>query len=80
MLLIWQALGFPEVEDPIPERIGLESLIALAGAGGLMGGILSFGAPPRKRERAVSLGGLLGFCAGLGIYALSLVVQVISDQ
>jgi len=33
-LLIAQALGLPEVENPIPEKIGVADIFALAGAGG----------------------------------------------
>jgi hypothetical protein len=78
-LVIGQALGLPEVEDPIPERIGLGHVFALAGAVGLLGGLWRFGAPPAERERAISWGGLIGFCLGVGIYCVLLVVEVISS-
>jgi hypothetical protein len=65
-LFLWQALGFPEVEDPIPERIGFDSFISLAGAGGILGGILSTVAWPRRREQFISVGTVVGFCAGIG--------------
>jgi hypothetical protein len=77
-LIVWQALGFPEVEDPIPEKIGLELIFAFAGAGAVVGEVVRFGASPARRERAVRRCGLAGFCIGLGLYVLSLLLQVIS--
>jgi hypothetical protein len=62
-LLIGQALGLPEVEDPIPDRIGLSFLLSLAGVGGMFGGFVSL-VWPRRRERLSGLGTLAGFCLG----------------
>ncbi len=76
-LIVWQALGFPEVEDPIPDRIGLGYLFELAGAAGVIGGIASLVAWPRKRELFISVGTLVGFAIGLGFYALSLAIQLL---
>jgi hypothetical protein len=78
-LLLAQALGLPEVEDPIPHKIGLGHLIALAGAGGMLGGLMKVKAPSAKRERAMSLGTMAGFCFGAAVYCLALTVQVISS-
>lgn len=78
-LIIWQVSGLPEVENPIPDRIGLGHLFALAGACGLLGGLFRFGAPPRERERAVSWGSLVGFCIGAGLYMLLLLIQIGSN-
>ena len=75
-LLLGQALGLPEVENPIPERIGLDHLFAVAGAGGVIGGILSVAAWPRRKEEFISLGTVAGFCLAFGFYALSLLVQL----
>ncbi|HET8954316.1 MAG TPA: hypothetical protein VFN18_01515 [Solirubrobacterales bacterium] len=80
VLVIWQALGLPEVEDPTPNRIGLEFIFGLAGAGGVLGGIVGFAASPAKRERAVSRGGLVGFCIGATVYCLSLLAQLLSSS
>lgn len=77
-LIVWQALGFPEVEGPIPDRIGFGFIVSLAGAGGVVGGVLSLVAWPRKREQFVSWGTFIGFFFGVGFYALSLIVQVVS--
>jgi hypothetical protein len=78
-LLIGQALGLPEVENPIPDRVGFEHVFALAGALGLLGGMWRFGSPPAERERAVRWGGLIGFCIGVAVYCVLLLVQVLSD-
>ena len=79
-LIVWQALGFPEVESPIPERIGLGSIVGLAGAVGLLAGILSVLMRSQKRERFVSIGTLVGFCIGAVLYALSLFIQLVSSS
>ena len=76
-LIVWQALGLPEVENPIPDRIGLGYLFELAGAGGVIGGIVSLVAWPRRREQFISVGSVVGFSIGAGFYALSLFVQLL---
>jgi hypothetical protein len=76
-LIVWQALGFPEVEDPVPDRIGFAYLFELAGAGGVIGGMVSLVAWPRKRELFISVGTVVGFAIGAGFYALSLAVQLL---
>jgi len=78
-LLIGQVLGLPEVEDPIPDKIGLSYLVSLAGAGGVLGGVVSVVGWPQKRERFVSVGTFIGFCFGIGLYASSLINQLISS-
>lgn len=77
-LIVWQTLGLPEVEDPIPDRIGLSLLVSLAGAGGVFGGILSI-RWPQRRDWFISRGTLVGFCIGTGFYALSLFAQLLFD-
>jgi hypothetical protein len=78
-LLTGQALGLPEVEEPVPDRIGLGYLVSLAGAGGVLGAVLSV-ARPQKRDLFVSVGTFLGFCAGCVLYAISLAVQLLSAR
>jgi hypothetical protein len=78
-LLLGQALGLPEVEDPIPERIGLEDVVTVAGAGGVLGGIVGVCCSPKSKERAISVGSVIGFCIGTGFYAIALVIQVASS-
>ena len=77
-LLLGQVLGLPEAEDPIPDKIGLSYLVSLAGAGGVLGGVVSVVGWPQKRERLVSVGTFIGFCIGFGLYALALIDQLIS--
>jgi len=76
--LLGQALGLPEVENPIPGRIGLEDVFTLAGAGGVLGGIRRFGLPSAKQEQGVKWGVFVGFCLGAAGYCLLLLVQVLS--
>jgi hypothetical protein len=77
-LLLSQALGLPEVEDPIPDRINFGHVIGLAGAFGVLGEVIRFASPPAKREQAVRCGVLIGFSIGLAFYLLALLAQVIS--
>jgi len=77
-LLLGQALGLPEVEDPIPNRINVELPFVWAGMGGVLAGLaFRFSARP-KRERAMQMWGFIGFALGAGLYLLALVLQVIS--
>lgn len=73
-LLIGQALGLS-----IPDRVGLSYLVSLAGAGGVLGGVVSVIGWPQKWEQFVTVGTFLGFCIGLGSYAAALIDQLISD-
>jgi hypothetical protein len=77
--LLGQALGLPEVESPIPEKIGLADVFTAAGAGGVLGGMVGVCRSPHKKERAISTGSVLGFCVGAGFYAVALLVQVASS-
>jgi hypothetical protein len=77
-LLLGQALGLPEVENPIPERIGLGDVFTAAGAGGVLGGMVGVCCSPKSKERAISVGSVIGFCVGAGFYAIALVIQVAS--
>jgi hypothetical protein len=76
--LLGQALGLPEVEDPIPDRIGLQDVFVLAGAGGVLGGIAGLGLPSAQQEQGVKWGTFLGFCCGVAMYCLSLLIQLLS--
>jgi hypothetical protein len=78
-LIVWQALGFPEVEDPIPEKIGFGSILGFAGAGGVLAVVVSVVVGSRRREWWISLGTFAGFCFGVGLYGLSLLAQLISS-
>jgi hypothetical protein len=78
-LLLGQALGLPEVENPIPGEIGLGDVFTVAGAGGLLGGMVGACCFPTKKERAISAGTAIGLCVGMGFYVLALVIQVASS-
>lgn len=77
-LIAWQALGFPEVEDPIPGRIGLGDLVSLAGTGGVVAGVAFIAASTPKRDKAIRWGALIGFGFGVVLYLVSLIAQLIS--
>lgn len=78
LLLILVSSSLPEVEDPIPNRIGLDDLISLAGTGGVLAGVAFITASASKRDKAIRWGGLIGFALGALVYLVSLAVQVIS--
>ena len=54
--LLGQALGLPEVEDPIPDRIGLTFPFSFAAACGALADFLYIKSPT-KVERAISWAG-----------------------
>lgn len=76
-LLIGHALGLPEAESPIPDKIGLGDVFALAGAGGVLGGIACFRSSSARQEQGVKWGVLIGFCLGSAIYCLSFLAQLL---
>ena len=67
---------WPQVEDPLPDTIGLGFPFAAAGIGGVIAGVARTQAPPAKREQAINKGGLIGFFAGAAFYLVALVVQI----
>lgn len=69
---------FPRVEDPFPERIGLEFPFALAAAGGVLASLLHIESSSAKRDRVVRWSGFVGFGAGVAFYLLSLAIQLSS--
>jgi hypothetical protein len=68
----------PRVEDPVPDRIGLEFPFALAAAGGVLASLWHVESPSEVRERALRWAGFTGFGMGSAFYLLSLAVQVSS--
>jgi ABC-type Fe3+-siderophore transport system permease subunit len=76
-LIVLQALGLPEVEDPVPDRIGLSLLMSFAGVGGIIATVLSLITRSRRREWLVGIGTLAGLGIGICFYALSLFVQLV---
>ena len=66
----------PEIENPLPDRIGLGFPFATAGAGGVLAGIVHSESSTARRDRAIKQGGLIGFRLGVLAYLLVLVIQV----
>lgn len=69
---------FPQVEDPWPDRIGIDFVFTAAGAGGVLLGVYHAKSPAPIREQAINRGGRSGFYLGVGFYLLSLLVQLLS--
>jgi hypothetical protein len=67
----------PKVEDPWPSSIGMDLPFTIAGAGGVFGAVVSFHIKPEGRDKAVMLGGLIGFWAGALFYFVALANQLI---
>lgn len=80
LLVILVASILPRVEDPIPDRIGLGTLLAWAGFGGAIAGIAYSAASNTRKDEAIKWGGVLGFAAGASLYLVSLIVQVASGK
>jgi hypothetical protein len=49
---------------------------ATAGAGGVFGAVVSFHLEPASRDRAIMIGGLLGFWLGVLFYLVALANQL----
>ena len=83
MLSVWLALlvgaVFPQVEDPWPDRIGIELPIVLAGSGAALAGVIHASSPRSRRERAIGRFSAWGFWLGLLFYAMSVLAQVVSS-
>jgi hypothetical protein len=77
---LWQPIGaiLPHVRDPWPHSIGLGFPFVLAGAFGVLADVVYAEASQAQRDRASNKAGILGFRLGAGIYAVSLLVQVVS--
>jgi hypothetical protein len=79
-LAVYVTLGLaaivPRVEDPWPDTVGVDLPLTLAAAGAALGGVARSLAAREKQERAIKVGGLIGFCAGLALYFVALLVQV----
>jgi hypothetical protein len=66
----------PQVEAPFPEKVGLGFPLSMAGAAGVLAGIVYTASPPEKRDRAIAMGSLIGFGIGAVVYLLAFIVQV----
>jgi hypothetical protein len=79
-LFLFLLLGsvLPRAKGPIPDEIGLEAPFVGAGFGTVAAGVFFATASQARRERAMGIGGLIGFALGGGFYLIALSVQVIS--
>jgi hypothetical protein len=68
----------PKVSDPWPSSIGIDLPLTMAGGGGVFAGVVYSLAAHEKREHAVKLGGLAGFCLGALLYCIALLNQIAS--
>jgi hypothetical protein len=80
MLLVVVASILPEAESPLPDRIGPPDLIEWAGAGAVLGGILSFRSSTPKRDRVIGWGGLTGLGAAAALYVVALLARLFSGS
>lgn len=69
--------ALPRVEDPWPNSVGLDLPFTTAGAGGVLGAVVSFPLEPASRDRAIMIGGLLGFWLGVLFYLVALANQLV---
>jgi hypothetical protein len=72
----------PEVESPIPDTIGVGTIIGAATAGGILLLVLAIavGASPAQRTALAEYGIAGGFVLGLILYMTALAVQLLCRQ
>jgi hypothetical protein len=63
----------------LPDSIGLGFPFVLAGAAGVLAGVLYADSPTQQRDRLVRRAGRAGFYFGVAIYVISLVAQVVFE-
>lgn len=80
LFLIVVASILPEAENPLPDRIGPADLIEWAGAGAVLGGMISFRSSAPKRDRVIGWCGLMGFVVAAALYVVALFAQVFSGS
>ena len=79
LLALFLVSFLPEVENPWPDRIGIESILFLAGLGGAGGGLLTTWSSPERRDRCTRIGVFVGAAVGAAVYLISLGNQLLSD-
>jgi hypothetical protein len=81
-MFIWFGSALPRVEDPIPDTIGIDTVFAIAGAGGTIGAVLGSFTKLRSRKRTrewwTTAGLIGGLATGVAFYLVSLAAQVLS--
>jgi hypothetical protein len=72
----------PEVENPIPETIGLDTIIAIGAAAGMVCLVFAIALrlPDRRTDAVSKLGVAAGFALGSLFYLAALVVQLLCRQ
>jgi hypothetical protein len=77
--IYWLTLlsSLPRVEDPWPSSIGMDLPFTTVGIGGVIGTVVAFHLRLASRDRAVMIGGLVGFWLGALFYLIALANQVV---
>jgi hypothetical protein len=72
----------PKVENPVPETIGLDTIIAIGAAVGMVCLVLSIALrlPDRRTDALSKLGIAVGFAFGSLFYLFALIVQLLCRQ
>jgi NADH:ubiquinone oxidoreductase subunit 6 (subunit J) len=72
----------PEIENPIPEKIGLDTVVAFAGAIAMFSLAVStlLGRSGTQREKWLAWGTVLGLASGVFFYAVALLAQLLCRQ
>jgi hypothetical protein len=70
---------FPSVENPIPETIGLGTIVSLAGSFATIGFLLATALRRSDAERNEwsGYGVVVGFCLGAITYLVALVIELL---
>jgi hypothetical protein len=75
--LIWLVALIPRAESPLPKTVDISSPFALAGAGGLIGGLIRPGATPARRYLLSRRWSLLGLAIGFLLYGFAVAHQLL---
>lgn len=67
----------PEVENPVPETIGLSTVFEIAAAGGIVGLVLATAWSISNRETWAANGVVAAFAFSVCIYLVSLLNQLL---
>jgi len=79
MIELLTAVALPQAKGPIPEVIGVETIFAYAGAGGVIGLVVasSRGLQGVDQDEWARKGVVWGFRVGISLYALALVGRLL---
>lgn len=73
-----EATVIPRAENPWPETVGIDLPFAAAGACGVVGEFVSTVKSGDRRELIVRRWGVFGFLLGAFLYAVALLIQLLS--